>query len=894
MIYRLALSSLMLCVVAAFGQSDRGTITGTVADSTGGVVPNAAIEARNVETGSVYNAGTSTTGNYTLSQLPTGSYELSVTVPGFKKFVRKGIVLPVAQTVRIDVGLELGAAAESVTVTAEAALLKTESGELSHNVTTATMDNLPVLGIGAGASSAGIRNPYAVLQLLPGSDWRPDSSIRLNGMPSNTEALRIEGQDATNGLYSTQSQSQPSVEAIQEFAIETSNYAAEYGQVGGGFFNVTMKSGSNQFHGSVYDYFVNEALNASQPFLNVKPRQRRNDYGFTLGGPVWIPKVYNGHDKLFFFFNFEQYRETVITNNTPITVPTAAMRAGDFSQILTGRTLGTDPMGRPILENTIYDPSSQTTYNGQIIRNPFPNNAIPLSQQDPVALAVQKLIPAATSSGLINNYLPVYTNPRLTSIPSVKIDYQLSSKSKLSGYWARTSTNSPNNNGLPFPINGTPSAIVSDTVRVNFDQTLSPTLLLHFGAGLLDTLVGQPVGSYNPVTGIGLTGTYTDLFPSIQGLSAPQGGMANMGSGSQVDITNLKPTANASLTWVRDNHTFKFGGEMTLEGYIDRIQSYTNGWLVFNAAESGLPSTNGQPLSGGTVGFPYASFLLGAVNNGYIGVPSDSRLGAHSFSGFAQDSWKITRKLTLDYGLRYDFQSYLKEEHGRVPYFSPSTPNPSAGGLLGAVAFEGNGPNHCNCQLAHNYPFAFGPRIGLAYQITPKTVLRFGAGVAYYNTTDNGLTSYSTGSEYTYNSPSFGNPAYLMKNGLPYQITYPNFDPGQFPLPGTTSAPPQQIDQNAGRPARQIQWSLGLQREIAPNLMVEAAYVGNRGVWWNSPFMDAINTLTPQILAAHGLSLNNATDLQLLASPISSPLAAAMGFSTPPYASFPTGSTVAQ
>ena len=212
-------------------------------------------------------------------------------VPAFKKFVRTNLILPVAQTLRIDVTLEVGAATESVTVAEVSPLLKTESGELSHNVGTDTMNNLPVLGIGANASSAGIRNPYAVLQLLPGSDLRPDTSIRLNGMPSNTEAMRIEGQDATNGLYSTQSQTQPSVDAIQEFAVETSNYAAEYGQVGGGFFNVTMKSGTNQFHGSGYEYFVNEALNAGVPFTNdgsghlLRQRQRRNDFGATFGGP---------------------------------------------------------------------------------------------------------------------------------------------------------------------------------------------------------------------------------------------------------------------------------------------------------------------------------------------------------------------------------------------------------------------------------------------------------------------------------------------------------------------------------------------------------------------------------------------------------------------------------
>jgi len=896
-----------LWVLPVCGQSDRGTITGTVSDPSGAVVAAAPVEARNVETGAVYQAATSTTGNYTLTQLPTGTYELTVAVPAFKKFIRTNLLLPVAQTLRVDVTLEVGAATESVTVSEVSPLLKTESGELSHNVATETMNNLPVLGIGASASSAGIRNPYAVLQLLPGSDWRPDTSIRLNGMPSNTEAMRIEGQDATNGLYSTQSQTQPSVDAIQEFAVETSNYAAEYGQVGGGFFNVTMKSGTNQFHGSAYEYFVNEALNAGVPFTNdgdghlLRPRQRRNDFGGTLGGPVWIPKIFNGRNKLFFFFSFEQYRETVITNNVPTTVPTLAYRSGNFSQALTGKNLcpaatpGCDPLGRPIMENTIYNPATQRMVNGQVVRDPFPNNTIPLSQQDPVALAIQNLVPLPTSSGLTNNYLASYANPRLTYIPSLKFDYQISSTSKLSAYWSRTSTASPNNISLPFPVTSAiPSDIVAHTVRINFDQTLTPTLLLHFGAGLLDTTVDQPVGSYNPVSGIGLTGTYTDLFPAVQGLSAAQGGVANLGPGSQVNINNLKPTANTSLTWVRSNHTYKFGGEMIIEGYIDTLRSYANSWLVFSATESGLPSTNGQSLNGGTPGFPYASFLLGAVDNGYIGIPTKSRLGAHSFSGFAQDSWKITRKLTLDYGLRYDFQTYLKEQYGRIPYFSPSTLNPAAGNLPGAVAFEGYGPDRCNCALAHNYPWAFGPRLGIAYQFLPKTVLRAGAGISYYNTTDNGLTSYSTGSQYLYNAPVFGNPAFNLRDGLPYQITWPNFNPGQVPLPGTISSPSQQIDQNAGRPARQIQWSIGIQREVLPNLMVEAAYVGNRGVWWNAPFMEGINTLTPQILAEHGLSLNNPADLQLLASPLNSSIAIQHGFSTPPYAGFPLGSTVAQ
>ena len=899
--------SVFLLALSALAQSDRGTITGTVSDPTGAVVANAPINAKQLETGATFQAGSSATGNYTLSQLPTGTYELTVSAPGFKRFVRHNLVLPVAQTLRIDVSLEVGSNSESVTVREAAPLLKTESGDLSHNVTTDSMNNLPVMGIGASASGAGIRNPYAVLQLLPGADWRPDVSIRVNGMPSNTEAMRIEGQDSTNGLIYQQSMTQPSVDAIQEFAVETSNFAPEFGQVGGGYFNVTMKSGTNAFHGSAYEYFVNEALNAGTPFTNdgqghlIRNRQRRNDYGFTLGGPVRIPKIFNGHDKLFFFFNFEQYRETVINSVTPITVPTLAYRGGDFTQALTGRNIcpaatpNCDPLGRPIMENTVYDPLSQQVVNGQVVRNPFPNNTIPISQQDPVALNVQKLIPLPTSSALINNYLTSYANPRLTYIPSVKLDYQLSAKSKLSGYWSRTSTNTPNNSALPIPItSATASNIVANTVRLNFDQTLTPTLLLHLGVGLVDTADNVIATAYDPVSGIGLKGTYTNAFPSLQGLSAAQGGTANMGPGSIAKLQNYKPTANASLTWVRNNHTYKAGGEMIIEGYPAYNQTYANGWMTFSPIESGLPSTNGQSLAGGSVGFPYASFLLGGVDNGFIGVPSKSRLGSHAFSWFVQDSWKVTRRLTLDYGLRYDFQSYLKEEYGRIPYFSAGTANPAAGGRLGAVAFDGYGPGHCNCDIAHNYPFAYGPRIGLAYQITSKTVLRAGAGVSYYKTSENGLNSFSTGSQYIYTSPTYGTPAYTLQSGVPYQITWPNFNPGQVPLPGTIGSPSQQIDPHAGRPARIMQWSIGLQREIGHNVVVEANYVGNRGAWWSSAYIICPNCIDQATLNHYGLSLNSAADLQLLGSPLNSSTAIARGFSNPPYPGFPLTASVAQ
>jgi Carboxypeptidase regulatory-like domain len=282
---------------AILAQSDRGTITGTVNDPAGAVIAGAPVEIKNVDTGAIYQAGTSATGNYTLAQLPVGRYELSVTAPGFKKYVRPGITVEVAQVYRADVVLEVGSATESVTVSDSAPLLKTESGELSHNVDIGTLDTLPVMQIGASAGQAGLRNPYAVVQLLPGSTYAPDVDIRINGVPANTQAMRVEGQDATNGWGTQQSEVQPSVDAIQEFAVQTSNYAAEFGQAGSGLFNVTMRSGTNHFHGSGYEYFVNEALNAGTPFTNnghgglLRPRQRRNDFGFTAGGPIFIPKL---------------------------------------------------------------------------------------------------------------------------------------------------------------------------------------------------------------------------------------------------------------------------------------------------------------------------------------------------------------------------------------------------------------------------------------------------------------------------------------------------------------------------------------------------------------------------------------------------------------------------
>ena len=430
--------SLLALTVATFSQSDRGTITGTVSDPAQAVVPSAPVIAKNTETGAQYQTVTTATGNFTLPSLPSGIYDLSVTAAGFLGFVQQGIRVQVAETARIDVVLKVGSTKETITVTADAPLLRTESVDVSNNVTRDGVDSLPLSQV-----SSNVRSPMAFTTLTPSATDLGSGAMRVNGQPNNTYKFLLDGQDITSSTNGSGTQSQaPSVEALQEFSLQTSNFSAEFGQVTGGLYNVTSRSGANQLHGSAYEYFVNEDLNAGQPFTSsgnghlVRPRNRKNNFGFTVGGPIVIPKLYHGRDKTFFFLNFEQFRQNTLSSGTFATVPTAAMRNGNFSAALTGRTLGTDPLGRAILENVIYDPQTSRTASGVTVRDPFPNNTIPVARFDPVAVKIQALIPQPSNSALVNNWQQIYENPFVRTIPSVKIDHYFGGALKMSAYYA--------------------------------------------------------------------------------------------------------------------------------------------------------------------------------------------------------------------------------------------------------------------------------------------------------------------------------------------------------------------------------------------------------------------------------------------------------------------------
>jgi hypothetical protein len=980
----------LLLVSAAFAQTDRGTITGTVLDPTGAVIAGAMIEAKNAATNETYNAGSTGTGNYTLSNLPAGAYDLTVNASGFKKYVRPGITVQVAETARIDATLQIGAASDTVTVNAEAPLLKTDSGELSHQIDFKEADDIPLFTLnGSGNEGIGnIRDPLSVLNTIPGANFSSDFQMTINGLPSGTQAIRVEGQDATNGYQQMGNQAvQQSVDAIQEVSIQTSNFAAEYGQVGGGYINYTMKSGTNQYHGSGYDYFQNEFLNSGIPFTvdtagtgHVKNPLRRNDYGFTFGGPIKIPKLYNGKDKTFFFFSFEQFRQSNITNNLVATAPLPQWTAGSnpgcgspSAPTALGSSGGCDANFGPTLANgqpnpgnvespfgpfatvggfgppipnpagaidnvyQLFDPTTAhqvTGPNGSgIVETPFPGNIIPYSRMDPSALKYQAFFIGPTGGGLQNNSLqPAFSNYRHTSIPSLKIDQNISSKMKVSGYYSATRTFSPNANGytnLEEPA--TPQVQNSQTIRANFDYTLTPTLLLHVGAGLLyfDQPQYPPSVNAGQLLGWGPTQQYpaNNFLPNLGGLSSFfAGGLAvgglfggpGVGFAADQDAKEIKPTANANMTYVKGNHTFKWGAEMVVEGFPTQSSSRANALYGFSGNETSDPwaYTSSNPSLGAsnvfTSGFPYASFLLGSVDSLNASAITDTRLGKHELGFFAQDNWKVTRKLTLEYGLRYDYSTLLQEEHARMQSACFQCPNPnlvpadSTTPLPGQVVYQK--------QFNNNYPWALGPRIGAAYQINDKTVFRAGGGISYatsgYNaglsTTDvdfyGTLAPEGTGQGIGGSCTAAGMPCIRFQDGNPFApgnrfgngpLTYP-LNPPSYPSQTSTSgcgatgaspcfpvdSPFITIDKGTGRLPRIFNWSIGLQRTIIPNLLIEASYVGNRGAWFTAPDLDpeAENGLTPAGLLANrqygnttGLNVNVPSQLALLTEPISSP-----------------------
>lgn len=471
------------------------------------------------------------------------------------------------------------------------------------------------------------------------------------------------------------------------------------------------------------------------------------------------------------------------------------------------------------------------------------------------------------------------------------------------------------------------------TVRLNYDHTISPTVFNHFGIGYRrynypdrvesingydsrissDQTIPSMIQTLTPglksagkVPGLGLTGAQTLGFPVISGLMT-----GTLGATNNSYYFQDKPTITESLGWARGSHLLKFGAEWKHDTYTNRSYSAALSAYGFSPDQTGLPATEGQNLSGGSIGNALASLMMGSTSNYSVGNVSDPQWRRTSYAGFGQDTWRVNSKLTIDAGLRWDWISGWGEMDYRQTGWSPDVSIPAANNLKGGLVFAGYGTGRINGKFGKSYPWAFAPRLGVAYKFQEKTVVRAGAGITYGAAPPNQYTTSAQSLGNGWNTvdgaaPSYGAPASQFSRGivdntgntynagaLATVLAATNFDPGLRVLPTLVNAP-QFWDQNLGRPPRLFNWNISVQRELTKDLLVEAAYVGSRGAWWRADGLQNYNNMTPEYLQSkYGLDVHNAADRSLLTSRIDSATAAARGFKKP-YASFPSGSTVAQ
>ena len=453
-----ALSVILLALTTfsalLLSQSNEGNIAGSVLDQTGAPIAGAEVTARNEGTGAVLKTDTGPAGNYHFSSLQIGKYDITASHPGFASLTQKGISVQINSTAAVSITLNVGEAAQSVTVQAEATRIESESSDIGTVITTKQVIELPLALGGVGA----LRSPEAFVFLAPGTSG-PGTAGSNNGifiskigrgqnfgnevLLDGASILRTE-----NG--SSFDEAAPSVEAIQEFKVLSATFPAEYGRTTGGIESFTTKSGTNEFHGTAYDIFRNDDLDANTWFNNgfaarcapgdeacrrpyARPIDKKNDYGLNLGGPVWIPKIYNGKNKTFFFFNWEQYRQNNGGTQTAI-VPTAAERSGDFSGILTNNVIGQNPCdGSNIFQGQIFDPDSTITGPGGVAcRTPFPGNIIPASRISEVSKNFLQYLPPPNIAGANGiNYALSSAQPLYNTTYTIRIDQNFSDKSRI-------------------------------------------------------------------------------------------------------------------------------------------------------------------------------------------------------------------------------------------------------------------------------------------------------------------------------------------------------------------------------------------------------------------------------------------------------------------------------
>jgi hypothetical protein len=835
----LLLPAILLMAVCAIAQFDRGTLTGRVTDPSGAVVPGAEVTATQANTQVVTHSVTNDMGLYSIPNLPIGSYTIEFKASGFKTYVQEHVTISIGQVVKLDAALSVGTSAESITVVADASPLRTETSDVGTNMKGNDLTILP-LSVAGGRDVSNFA--FAAVPTVLGTSW----STSIAGSQTMTKAIVVDGTDANAGIQGTQPP--PGMESVQEFEVQTV-VGADSAATGGGAFMYTLKSGTNDFHGSAYGFLANEALDANTWDNNYyglpRARDRYKDWGFSAGGPVYIPKIYDGRNKTVVFGAYEHYDQNDLRfTTTGTTVPTAGMLAGDFSALLDQSVdFGTDSAGNTIYRGAIFDPRTG---------NVFPGNIIPPDRISPQSKKVISLYQqyAPMNSNLTNNYgslvngAPVYTKHNL----DFKVDQNFGEKNRLSAsinYYRQPSVSSSGGLWLygsadPGPLAFSQSSTdTSRGIRAIDDYIISPNVVNTFSlaynnwhkqettASPVDNAAlgfPAPEGSASnnfPVMSFGCVSTFTEICESDIG--------TRYGYTYQYTQWQIRD----SLSWIKGRHTLKFGGELKLYRPKDTGSShyYTYGF----SQATGLPDDlyNDSTIAP-QLGFGFANFLLGEVGSGSQGTGLASAGGRNGLNFFINDSIKVTPRLTVNAGLRWDFNTPWHEYNGHWTNFTLDAVNPSWAPLKGAYQYAASGSDTYEKNQIYTQ---FAPYVGAAYQVTSKLVVRGSWGLRYVPLGVNqwGTLPYNLDGTAQYGYTGTNNTEGVAPNQVAFDWDQTIYG-GTFIPAGTDPAANRiypwatvSVDPDMLHMGRIQNWSAGVQFEVAKDAVLDVNYVGNIG-----------------------------------------------------------------
>ena len=832
--------------VAAFAQEFRATISGEVTDPTGAAIEGAKVVATSVERNVPYDSTTNASGRYLIQFLLPGKYTVTVEKTGFKKFVRDGVTLLASDKAAIDVKLDLGAVADSVTVTGEVSLLQTENATRQATIENRILENVP----------SGGRNLYALQYDEPGvvktsTYW---GSMELYAF-GNVNGVAISGgkggenETVLDGVTNTKSDRGvafvPSINSTQEFTVQTNSYDSQFGRVGGGVTMINLKSGTNSLHGQLFEYLKNEKLRANDWVANKdgdrKTAFKNNTFGFELDGPFYLPKVFDGRNKAFFMISLEGLREHT-EGGQGRTLPLPEQLKGDFSNLL-------NDSGQQV---TIYDPLSTTlgpdgkTY----VRTPFAGNVIPSNRINPVAAKVASFYPAPNLPGdgpsHQNNYQKILPQTNTYDSWLGKMDYIFSERSHASFRYGQTPwlnfAKLVWGNNPAEPSNEYPSTRVARNWGADWTYTISPAMVFNLRGGLAryEGVSGNRFGvNYDPRQ-LGFPGSLVSQFTTIEFPRFNVGNYSEIGSQgvfsySTQDAWSLQP--NISLT--RGRHFLKVGAEFRRyndnnqnPGLASGLYNFDQGWTQANPQRSDSASGN-----------EFASFLLGYPSGGYVDHNIDPAYRSQYYAAFVQDDIKVSPRLTLNLGLRWDYESPRYERYDRMLRgfaFGQASPIAAAAksssaaancpacaaGLTGGLLYASSDNRYAFDPHKGN----FQPRIGVAYRVSPKLVLRGGYGLSYLGQSASGQpVGFSRQTPLVSSLDNGLTPAVSLSDPFPAAV-YPG---GLLQPIGNSQGLATNLGQNVtfqylDRPLPYShQYSAGFQYELPHGWLIDASYVGN-------------------------------------------------------------------